>query len=275
MELDLRSTLTLRNGVEIPRLGLGVYQARRGSETRAAVEAALAAGYRHVDTAAAYGNERDVGEALRTSGVPRDQVFVTTKLWNSDHGHEQALRACQLSLDRLGLEYVDLYLVHWPVPSLRGESWRALEELLERQRCRAIGVSNYTVRHLDELAREAQVLPMVNQVELHPYLPQADVRAWCGQHGVRVEAYSPLTRGERLGDARLVEIAKRVGRTPAQVLIRWALQHDLVVIPKSTQAARIRENAAVFDFVLGAADMAILDGLDENLHTCWDPTHAP
>ncbi|NMO22331.1 aldo/keto reductase [Pyxidicoccus fallax] len=273
--LHLKSTVRLNNGVEIPRVGLGVYQARRGDETRQAVLHALQAGYRHVDTARIYGNERDVGEALRESGLPRDEVFITTKLWNQDQGHDSTLRACERSLRELGLEYVDLYLIHWPVPSLRLDSWRAMEKLLADGKCRAIGVSNFLERHLDELMAHSKVVPAINQVELSPFLAQETLRAYCQRHGIVVEAYSPLTRGQRLDDPRLGAVAKRHGKTAAQVLIRWCLQRDLVVLPKSVHPTRIRENAAVFDFDLSPEDLNILDGLDEELHTSWDPSDVP
>jgi diketogulonate reductase-like aldo/keto reductase len=237
--------------------------------------AALQAGYRHVDTASIYGNEEDVGEAIRRSGVPRSEIFVTTKLWNGDQGFEAALRAFDASLRRLGLEYVDLYLIHWPVPGLRLDSWRALERLSEDKRARAIGVSNFMVPHLEELARAARVPPAVNQIEVSPFLQQRDVRGWCAKNGVIVEAYSPLTKGARLSHPVLREVARRAGRTPAQVLLRWGLQHDLVVLPKSTRPERIQENAAVFDFELDAASMTRLDGLEEGLVTGWDPRGQP
>lgn len=273
--LSLQSTVRLNNGVELPWLGLGVYQAQRGEETRAAVRWALQAGYRHIDTARIYGNERDVGEALRQSGLPRSEVFITTKLWNHDQGYDSALRACERSLRELGLEYVDLYLIHWPVPERRLDSWRAMEKLLADGKCRAIGVSNFLERHLDELMASSKVVPAVNQVELSPYLYQKGLLDHCRRHGIVVEAYSPLTKGERLGDPRLVRVARHYGKTTAQVLIRWCLQHGLVVLPKSVREARIRENAAVFDFELSAADMRVLDGLNEDLHTSWDPSAVP
>lgn len=273
--LNLKSTVRLNNGVELPWVGLGVYQAQRGGETRDAVSWALQAGYRHIDTARIYGNERDVGEALRRSGIPRDEVFITTKLWNSDQGHDSALSACERSLRELGLEYVDLYLMHWPVPGRRLDSWRAMEKLLADGRCRAIGVSNFLERHLDELMANAKVVPAVNQVEFHPYLYQKRLLEHCGRHGIVVEAYSPLTRGERLDDPRLAEVARRHGKTSAQVLIRWCLQHGMVVLPKSVREERIRENAAVFDFELSAAELRVLDGLNEDLHTSWDPSDVP
>lgn len=271
----ISATIPLKTGARMPRLGLGVFRAPRGARTREAVADALAAGYRHVDTAAIYGNEADVGEAIREAPVPRDELFVTTKLWNADQGYDAALRAFDASLARLGLDHVDLYLVHWPVPALRLESWRALERLHEQGRARAIGVSNFMVPHLEELAAHARVLPAVNQIELSPFLQQREVRAWCAERGIVVEAYSPLTKGKRLAHPVLGEVAARVRKTPAQVLLRWALQHELVILPKSVRPERIRENAAVFDFELDAAAMARLDALEEGLVTGWDPRGQP
>jgi methylglyoxal/glyoxal reductase len=271
----MNKTVKLRTGTVLPRLGLGVFRAPSGEATRSAVLAALDAGYRHIDTAKIYGNEQDVGEAIRHSAVPRSEIFVTTKLWNSDQGFDPALRAFDASLRRLGLDYVDLYLIHWPVPGLRLDSWRALESLHEEKRARAIGVSNFMVPHLDELAARARTLPAVNQIEVSPFLQQRDVRAWCEEHDAVVEAYSPLTKGARLGHPVVIDVASRTGRTPAQVLLRWGLQRDLVVLPKSTRAERIRENAAIFDFTLEADALARLDALEEGLATGWDPRGKP
>ena len=275
MALTLASTLRLNNGVEIPRLGLGVYRAARGEETRQAVREALAAGYRHIDTARAYRNERDVGAGVRDSGLAREELFITTKLFNPDQGYDSALRACERSLDELGLDYVDLYLLHWPVTGKREHSWRALEKLARDGRCRAIGVSNFMEHHLEGLLPRAEIVPAINQVEQHPFLHQPSLLRYCPERGIAVEAYSPLTKGQRLGDARLVEVARRHGRSPAQVLIRWCLQHDFVVIPKSTHAGRIRENAQVYDFSLFPEDMHVLDGLNEDLYTGWDSRDVP
>jgi diketogulonate reductase-like aldo/keto reductase len=269
------SIVRLNNGIDMPRVGLGVYQAPRGEETRGAVREALRIGYRHIDTARIYGNEKDVGVAVRESGVARNEIFVTTKLWNDDQGYDSALRAFDASLGRLDLEYVDLYLLHWPVPRKRLDSWRALEKLLADGRVRAIGISNFMVHHIDELLAHAKVVPAVNQIELSPFLQQRDVRARCAEKGIVVEAYSPLTRGIRLGHPAVVRVAQRVKRSPAQVLLRWSLQHDLVVLPKSTRAPRIAENAALFDFELGADGMRELDALEEGLVTGWDPREAP
>jgi diketogulonate reductase-like aldo/keto reductase len=268
-------TVTLNNGVRIPRLGLGVYQSGSGRATEDAVGWALEAGYRHVDTAAMYRNEAEVGAALRRAfdagQVRREDVFVTTKLWNSDHGYDEALRAFDASLDRLGLDRLDLFLLHWPVPERRLHSWRALERIVGEGRCRAIGVSNFMVPHLEELLGAAAIPPAVNQIELHPWCQQRDVVAWCRAHEVAVVAYSPLTKGTRLKDPRLAAVAREAGRTPAQILLRWSLQCDFVTIPKSAKRERIRENAALFDFALDAAQMATLDGLNEERHVTWDP----
>ncbi len=269
------ATQVLNNQVVIPTVGLGVWQAARGSQTQNAVRAAVKAGYRHIDTARIYGNERDVGEGLRSSGVPRSELFVTTKLWNDDQGYDAALEAFDASLQRLGLEYIDLYLIHWPVPTLRLESWRALERLLDDKRVRAIGVSNFMPHHLDELMKHARVKPAVNQIELHPFLQQRDAVAATRRHGIAVEAYSPLVRGQRLSDPRIVQVAKRLGRTPAQVLLRWGLDQDFIVLPKSVTESRIIENAQVFDFALDAEATAALDGLEEGRTTGWDPRSMP
>ena len=269
------TTVALPTGAQLPHLGLGVFQARAGGPARQAVLAALELGYRHIDTAAVYRNEKDVGDAIRASNIPRSEIFVTTKLWNDDHGFDAALRAFDASLARLGLTYVDLYLVHWPVPKLRRDSWRALERLFDEQRARAIGVSNYMVNHLEELLGKARVAPAVNQIEVSPFLQQREVRAFCRAHRIIVEAYSPLTKGQRLDHAVVGQIARRIGKTPAQVLLRWGLQHEMVVLPKSVHSDRIRENAAIFDFTLDEESMARLDTLEEGLVTGWDPRGQP
>ena len=264
-------SLLLGTGARIPQVGLGVWQAGRGKTTRDAVASALRLGYRHIDTAAVYGNEADVGEGLRASGVARDEVFITTKLWNQDQGYDAALRAFDISLKKLNLEYVDLYLVHWPVAGKRADSWRALEQLHGDGRARAIGVSNYLVSHLQELFGSCNVMPAVNQIELTPFLQRRPTVELCRTSGVAIEAYSPLTRGQRLTHPVLVEVARAVGRTAAQVLLRWGVQKQFVVLPKSTREARIAENGALFDFALDDAAMARLDALEEGLVTGWDP----
>jgi diketogulonate reductase-like aldo/keto reductase len=268
-------TRKLSTGAEIPRLGLGVFQAPRGEITRDAVRAAIELGYRHIDTARVYGNEVDVGAAVREAAVPRAELFVTTKLWNADQGYDAAHRAFDASLGRLGLEYVDLYLLHWPVPGQRLASWRALEEIHASGRARAIGVSNFMTRHLDELLARAKVVPAVNQIEVSPFLQQRDVRAYCQARGIVVEAYSPLTKGLRLDHPEVRRIAGEAGRSPAQVLLRWGLQRELIVLAKSVTPARLAENLAAQGFELSEAHMAALDALEEGLVTGWDPRDAP
>jgi len=275
MVLSLQSTVRLNDGVEIPILGLGVYQASPGRVTQAAVGYALEIGYRHIDTASIYGNEADVGLAVRESGIPRDEIFVTTKLWNDDQGYDPAIRACESSLRRLGLDYVDLYLIHWPMPRVRKESWRALLRLQREGKCRSIGVSNYMIHHLEELLGESPVAPSIDQVEFSPFLFRKELLAYCRHRGIQLEAYSPLTKGYRLDDPTVRRVAAKYGKTPAQILIRWSLQHGNVVIPKSVRPEHIRENSQVFDFQISEEDMSLLNSLDEGLATGWDPEGAP
>lgn len=268
----LQTRLRLNDGNSLPVLGLGVWQTTPGRATRETVRYSLQLGYRHVDTARIYGNEADVGQALRESGVPREEVSIVTKLWNQDQGYARARRAFEESLAALGLDSVDLYLLHWPVERRRLESWKALEELKLEGRARSIGVSNFTVRHLEELMEGARVVPAVNQVEFHPFLVQRDLLEFCRRHGILLTAYSPLAHGQGLDDPTLQAIGGRHGKSAAQVMLRWAIQHGASVIPKSTQRARIQENALVFDFELSGTEMAEIDGLDRGLRTCWDPT---
>lgn len=265
----------LRTGALMPRVGLGVFRVGRGEVTRDTVRSALALGYRHIDTASVYGNEADVAAGVEESGLPRSDVFVTTKLWNDDQGYDSALRAFDRALSRMKLEYVDLFLLHWPVPEKRLASWRALEKIHGEGRARAIGVSNFMAHHLDELIASAQVFPAVNQVEASPFLQQREVREICDEHGIIVEAYSPLTKGARLQHPAVLRVAKEIGRSSAQVLLRWGLQSGLVVLPKSTRAERLAENLAVFDFTLSPEHMATLDALEEGLVTGWDPRRQP
>ncbi|MEV6265057.1 aldo/keto reductase [Streptomyces sp. NPDC051784] len=265
-------TVTLNNGVTIPQLGFGVFQVP-DDETAAAVTSALDAGYRSIDTAAVYGNEAGVGRALASSGLPREELFVTTKLWNADQGYDAALRAFDASLAKLGLDHVDLYLIHWPTPArdLYTETWRALEKLLADGRIRAAGVSNFQPAHLRRLSEESSLVPAVNQVELHPGLQQSELRAVHAESGIATEAWSPLAQGALLGDEVLTSIAARHGRTPAQVVLRWHLQLGNVVIPKSVTPERIRQNIDVFGFELTAADMDAIAGLDRGMRTGPDP----
>jgi 2,5-diketo-D-gluconate reductase A len=267
--------VTLNNGVTMPQLGFGVFQVPN-EETAAAVSEALRAGYRSVDTAKAYGNEAGVAAALRDAGVPREDLFVTTKLWNADQGYDSTLRAFESSVRELGLDYLDLYLVHWPAPKADRyvESWRALEKLLADGRVRAIGVSNFQPAHLRRVIEETGTVPAVNQVELHPYLQQAELREVHARQGIATEAWSPLAKGgDLLADPVVAEVAQRHGRTPAQVVIRWHVQLGNVVIPKSVTPSRIRENADVFGFSLADEDMAAIGTLDRGLRTGPDPDH--
>jgi diketogulonate reductase-like aldo/keto reductase len=266
-------SLTLHDGVEIPQLGFGVFQIPPG-ETQEKVEEALAVGYRHVDTAAAYRNEAGVGAAIAASGVPREEVFVTTKLWNSEQGYDSTLRAFEKSLGRLGTGHVDLYLIHWPLPSrdLFLDTWRAFERIEEEGGARSIGVSNFRVEDLERLEREAERRPSVNQIELHPRLQQGELRAWHREHGVATEAWSPLAQGDLLDDGTLETIAAHHDRSPAQAILRWHLQIGNVVIPKSVTPSRIRENFELFDFSLSEDDMAAIERLDAGERVGPDPS---
>jgi 2,5-diketo-D-gluconate reductase A len=265
--------LTLHDGVEMPQLGFGVFQIPP-EETQERVEEALATGYRHVDTAAAYRNEAGVGAAIAASGVRREEVFVTTKLWNSEQGYDSTLRAFEKSLERLGTGHVDLYLIHWPLPArdLYLDTWRAFERIHEEGGARSIGVSNFRVEDLERLEREAERRPTVNQVELHPRLQQAELRAWHADHDVATEAWSPLAQGDLLEDGTIATIAAHHDRTPAQAILRWHLQVGNVVIPKSVTPSRIRENFEVFDFELSEDDMAAIERLDAGERTGPDPS---
>lgn len=272
MLLTLESQAKLINGVKIPLLGLGVYQSPTGKKTEHAVSYALKIGYRHVDTAYLYGNESDVGMALRESGLRREEVFITTKVWNSDQGYDTTLQACERSLRQLGLAYVDLYLIHWPVQGMSMQTWKAMVQLLQEGKARAIGVSNYTIRDLKEILQNSEdvdVVPAIDQVEFHPFLYQRELLQFCIKNSIQLEAYSPLTRAKRLNHPTIVAIAKKYGKTPAQILIRWSLQHDVVVIPKSIHEERIRENSQVFDFQLEPDDMKYLDSLNENFQSVF------
>jgi len=270
-ELTIPS-LILHDGVAIPQLGFGVFQVPP-EDTQEVVGQALDAGYRHIDTAGAYRNEKGVGAAIAASGIAREDLFVTTKLWNSEQGFETTLAAFDASLDRLGLERVDLYLIHWPVPSEGRfvDTWRAFERIHEEGRARTIGVSNFRVEDLERLEAETEVRPTVNQIELHPRLQQAELRAWHADHGIVTEAWSPLAQGELLDDETIVAIAERHGKTPAQAVLRWHLQLGNVVFPKSVTPARIRENIEIFDFELSDAEMAEFERLDRGERIGPDP----
>jgi 2,5-diketo-D-gluconate reductase A len=256
-------SLSLRDGVEIPQLGLGVFRVPP-DKTQRTVELALDAGYRHIDTAAAYRNEKEVGAALAASGLPREEYFVTTKLWNSQHGHDSTLMAFEASLDRLGLDHVDLYLVHGPVPAEGRfvDTWRAFEWIHREEAARTIGVSNFRIEDFELLEQETETLPTINQIELHPHFQQADMRTWHAKHGIATGARSPLTQGDLLHDETIVRLAQSHGKTPAQVILRWRLQLGIVVISKSATPERIRENIDLFDFELSDRGMAAIGDLD-------------
>ncbi|ORC92533.1 prostaglandin F synthase [Trypanosoma theileri] len=257
----------LHNGVRMPQLGLGVWRAEDGEETSRAVRWAIEAGYRHIDTASFYKNEGGVGQGIRDSGIPREKVWITTKLWNADHGYDKALAAFDRSCKLLGVNYIDLYLIHWPGKSKYVETWKALEKLYEDKKVRAIGVSNFEPHHLTEILKNCKIRPMVNQVELHPLMQQHVVRNFCKQQGIIVTAWSPLGKGGRTGmldNPVLCEIAKKHNKSSAQVVIRWDIQMGIVTIPKSTNQNRIRENFNVWDFKLTEEEMQQIAKLNEN-----------
>jgi methylglyoxal/glyoxal reductase len=268
---SINDCAVLKNGVRMPWLGLGTWQTPDGKDVTNAVKWAVEAGYRHIDTAAAYGNEGGVGKGIRDCGVARDQLFITTKLWNAEHGYDSTLRAFDASCKKLGLETLDLYLIHWPVKGKYRDTWRAFEKLYKDKRVRAIGVSNFQVHHLQDVMSGCEVVPMVNQVELHPLLTQKTLRAFCAANDIRITAWSPLMHGHMGESPVLSEMAKRLGRSPAQVLIRWDLQHEVVTIPKSTHQKWIVENTKVYDFSLSADDMAKLDRLNADKRFGPDP----
>ncbi len=269
---SLADSTTLHNGVNMPWLGLGVYKAAAGREVEQAVLSALHHGYRSIDTAKLYANEESVGKALQESGVPREEIFVTTKVWNSEQGYASTLQAFEESRAKLDLEYLDLYLIHWPVKGKYKDTWRALEKLYHDGKVRAIGVSNFQVHHLEDLLQTAEIMPMVNQVEFHPRLTQVQLRDYCTQKGIQLEAWSPLMRGKELLDhPTVLGIANHHQKTSAQVLIRWDLQHHVVTIPKSVHDHRIKENAEIFDFTLTNGEMAQLDQLNTDQRVGPDP----
>ncbi|MFE1627882.1 aldo/keto reductase [Brevibacillus reuszeri] len=275
MTTHLQATTTLNNGVKMPWFGLGVFKVEEGPELVNAVQAAIRNGYRSIDTAAIYGNEEGVGQGiaqgLKETGISREELFVTSKVWNADLGYESTLAAFDLSLKKLGLDYLDLYLIHWPVAGKYKDAWRALEQLYKEGKVKAIGVSNFQIHHLQDLMQDAEIKPMINQVELHPRLTQKEIRDFCKQEGIQVEAWSPLMQGQLLDNPVLKEIAERHGKSIAQVILRWDLQHGIVTIPKSTKEHRIQENADVFNFELTAEDMEKIDALNENHRVGPDP----
>ncbi|NSL50895.1 aldo/keto reductase [Bacillus sp. P2(2020)] len=261
----------LHNGVKMPWLGLGVYKVQDGAEVIKAIHTAFEVGYRSVDTAAFYQNEKGVGQAVKEAGIPREQLFITTKVWNDCQGYEETLKAFEESRQKLGLDYIDLYLIHWPVKEKYIDTWRALEKLYQDGYVKAIGVCNFQVHHLQDLMKHAEIKPMVNQVEFHPCLIQKEVRSFCKENGIQLEAWAPLMRGRLMDDPTIVNIAKKYGKKPSQILLRWDLEHRVVTIPKSIHEERIKENADIFDFQLEELDVQAIDALNRNERTGPDP----
>jgi diketogulonate reductase-like aldo/keto reductase len=272
---NLQSTTTLHNGVEMPWLGLGVFRVKEGQELINAVKIAIKNGYRSIDTAAIYGNEVGVGqgiqEAMKEQNIAREDLFITSKVWNADLGYESAIAAYEESLKKLGLEYLDLYLIHWPVEGKYTEAWRALETLYKEGRVKAIGVSNFHIHHLETLMKDAEIKPMIDQIEYHPQLTQKELQAYCKEQNIQLEAWSPLAAGQLLDNKELQAIADQYGKSIAQIIIRWDLQNGVITIPKSTNEQRIIENTEVFDFELTAEDMKRIDALNQNQRVGSDP----
>lgn len=268
---DIYSTVTLHNGVRMPQFGLGVYKVEEGQQVEETVKNAIKLGYRLIDTAAFYENEEGVGKAIKESGVPREELFITTKVWNSDQGYEQTLDAFEKSLKKLDLEYIDLYLIHWPVKGKYIDTWRALEKIYSDGKVKAIGVSNFQIHHLKDIMENSSEKPVVNQVELHPRLSQEELRAFCDEHDIKVEAWSPIARGRVLEEPTIQHIAEKHGKTAAQVILRWHLQNRIIIIPKSVHEERLKENADIFDFELSMDEMNQMNTLNLNERFGADP----
>ncbi|EIT85717.1 2,5-didehydrogluconate reductase [Fictibacillus macauensis ZFHKF-1] len=268
---SINDTVQLANGVKMPVLGLGVYKAEDGQEVINAISYAVQAGYRSIDTAAFYKNEEGVGEAIRHVDVPREELFITTKVWNDQQGYESTLLSFEESRQRLGVDYLDLFLIHWPVSGKYKDTWRALETLYKEGKVKAIGVCNFKPHHLDDLMADCEIKPMINQIEFHPRLTQKEVLAYCKKHEIAVEAWRPLLKGEIFSEPVITSIAKKHQKTPAQVILRWDLQHGVITIPKSVNETRIQENANLFDFELTHEEMKAIDELNENKRNGPDP----
>ena len=275
MKYSISSKVRLNSGVEIPILGLGTWRAE-GKECTQAIIWAFEAGYRHIDTAAFYGNEEAVGKAIKDSGLDREELFITTKVWNDDHGYDNTIKAFNKSLKRLNLDYIDLYLIHWPISGRRIETWKALEKIFENGQARTIGVSNFMIHHLEELMPKAEFIPAVNQVEFNPYQYKKGLHQYCLRKYIQLEAFSPLARARKLDDPKLIQLAMKYDKTPAQILLRWAIQHDIIIIPKSVHKDRIIENSLIFDFEISSEDINSLNEYHEDysiLH--WNPMNDP
>jgi len=272
---NLQDTTLLNNGVKMPWLGLGVFKVEEGQELINAVKSAIKNGYRSIDTAAIYGNEQGVGigirEGIKEASISREDLFVTSKVWNADLGYESTIKAFETSLNKLGVDYLDLYLIHWPVEGKFKDAWRALEALYKAGHVKAIGVSNFNIHHLEDLFKAAEIKPMVNQVEYHPLLTQKELQAFCQNNGIQLEAWSPLMQGQLLDNPVLQEIANKYNKSISQIILRWDLQNGVVTIPKSTKEHRIIENASIFDFELSKEDMEQIDRMNKNHRVGPDP----
>jgi len=268
---SIKDSTLLNNGVKMPWLGLDVFNLDDGKKVGDAVRVALEIGYRSIDTAAFYGNEIGVGKAIRDSGIPREEIFLTTKVWNDNQRNKRTLAAFEESLERLDTEYVDLYLVHWPVKGFYQETWQVMQKIQQSGRAKSIGVSNFQIHHLKDILSDDQVVPSVNQVEFHPFLVQHELLSYCQSHKIQVEAWSPLMQGQIATQKAVQKLAEKYHKSPAQIALRWDLQHEVVTIPKSSHPGRILENSQIFDFELSKADMDALDALDEGKHIGPDP----
>lgn len=271
MDVNISTRIKLNNGIEMPILGFGTYMIKGEKTVKESLTSALEAGYRLIDTAQMYENEEYVGEAIQESRVLREEIFITTKLDNNQHGFDKAKRAFDESMRRLKLEYVDLFLIHWPIEGLRLESWKALENIYAQGGARAIGVSNYTIRHLKELFVNSEMKPSVNQMEFNPFNYHEDLLSFCKEERISLQAYTPLSRGNKFKHKTILELSKKYSKTPAQIMLRWAIQHNVIPIPKSTHRKRIEENAAIFDFNIEDVDMGKLNSLNENYRLAMDP----
>ena len=268
---SIKDKTLLNNGIEMPWLGFGVYLIDNGEKLEQAINKAFEVGYRSIDTATIYKNERGVGKAIRQSGIPREEIFLKTKVWNTDMRASRTLAAFEESLERLDTDYVDLYLIHWPVEGFYKETWQVLEEIYRNGRIKAIGVSNFQVHHLEDLMKDAEVMPTVNQIEYHPFLGQPELLDFCKANKIQVEAWSPLMQGQIVNVPIVQQLAKKYNKTPAQIALRWNLQHHVVTIPKSSRPSRIEENAQLFDFALSQEDMSQLDELNQGKRVGPDP----
>lgn len=263
-------SVILKNGIKMPILGFGVYKIQDGDEGAQIIRNAVETGYRHIDTAAYYGNEKSVAEGIKRSGLPRGEIFITSKVWNDDHGYDKTMRAFESTLKNLNTDYLDLYLIHWP-SGRNGETWHALEQIYRDKRAKAIGVSNFNPEHIEQILEDAEFVPMVNQIEFHPLLQQSKVREYCKARDITVEAWSPLMRGRLSENPLLLELAKKHGKTVSQIILRWEIQQSVVTIPKTVRIERMRENADIFNFKLSADEMKRIAGLNENVRTGPDP----